>query len=384
VTSASLASPLAAMPDRVLDSSASDGCGILVRMAVEELASTGTTQDVPTARALVQRVLGLLVLVVILALVVSVLPGLHDVRAQFSRANPIWLVATFLCALASTLSYVAALRGTLSRQIPWGGSWNLGMAEQGSNVLLPTGGVGGPALGAIVMRRAGVPTAIANPRSAALFLLTSATSFAAIIVAGTATGIGLLPAGGVAWVGTLLPAGMAAAAVLAVASLGHLPVGEASPTHGFVKRWRRRFGSLLRDGVQQSIALLREHDPLVIFGCIGYLGFDIAAVGCAFQAFGGGGPPIGAFVLAYTLGQVGALIPTPGGLGGTEGGLIGMFVVYGASAAPAAAAVLAYRVFQLGLPALFGLIAFGRIGRRLRDEELTAAVAARFSNDPPL
>jgi uncharacterized membrane protein YbhN (UPF0104 family) len=349
-------------------------------MAVEELASADETQDVPTARALAQRVLGLLVLVVVLALVVSVLPGLQDVREQFSRADPAWIVVTFLCALASTLSYVAALRGTLSRRIAWSASWNLGMAEQGSNVLLPTGGVGGPALGAIVMRRAGVPTAIANPRSAALFLLTSATSFAAIIVAGTATGIGLLPAG-VSWVATLLPAGLAVAAIAAVASLGHLPVGEPSPSHGLVKRWRRRIGSLLRDGVQQSITLLREHDPLVIFGCIGYLGFDIAAVGTAFQAFGGGGPPIGAFVLAYTLGQVGALIPTPGGLGGTEGGLIGMFVVYGASAAPAAAAVLAYRVFQLGLPALFGLIAFGRIGRRLRDDELTAAVAARFSNE---
>ena len=60
-----------------------------------------------------------------------------------------------------------------------------------------------------------------------------------------------------------------------------------------------------------------------------------------------------------------------------------MFVVYGAPAAPTTAAVLAYRVFQLGLPAVFGLIAFGRIRRRLRDADLTAEVAARFSADPP-
>ena len=81
---------------------------------------------------------------------------------------------------------------------------------------------------------------------------------------------------------------------------------------------------------------------------------------------------------------MGALIPTPGGLGGTEGGLIGMLVVYGAPAAAATAAVLAYRVFQLGLPAFFGLIAFGRIRRRLRDTELTAEVAERFRADAPL
>ena len=55
-----------------------------------------------------------------------------------------------------------------------------------------------------------------------------------------------------------------------------------------------------------------------------------------------------------------------------------MFVVYGAPAAPAAAAVLAYRVFQLGLPVIFGLLAFREIRRRLRNEEETAAVIARF------
>ena len=78
---------------------------------------------------------------------------------------------------------------------------------------------------------------------------------------------------------------------------------------------------------------------------------------------------------------MGGLIPTPGGLGGTEGGLIGMFVLYGAPAAQATAAVLAYRVFQLGLPAVLGLIAFGRIRRRLRDADLTAEVAAQFDSE---
>jgi uncharacterized membrane protein YbhN (UPF0104 family) len=337
-------------------------------------------QEVPASATLVRRALGLVGLIAVLALVVSTLPGLEDVRERFNRANPVWLAVMFACTLASTLSYVAAVHGTLSRRFPWRASWNLGMAEQGSNVLLPTGGIGGPALGALVMRRAGVPSAFATPRSAALFLLTSGASFAAIAIAGTATGLGLLPSG-VSWVGTLLPAALAVAAVAAVAALGRLPVGEPSHSPGFLARWATRIGALLRDGVQESFALLRARDPLVVGGCVGYLAFAIAALGASFQAFGGDGPPIGAFVLAYTLGQVGALIPTPGGVGGTEGGLIGMFVVYGAPAAPAAAAVLAYRVFQLGLPALFGLIAFGRIRRRLRDDELTAAVAARFETE---
>lgn len=336
--------------------------------------------QVPTARALLRRALGLLVVVAVLALVVGVLPGLADVRERFDRADPAWLAATFAFTLASMLSYVAALRGTLSPGIGWRASWNLAMAEQGSNVLLPTGGVGGPALGALIMRRAGVPIGFAAPRSAALFLLTSAASFAAIVIAGTATGIDLLPAG-VSWVGTLLPAALAVVVVAAVAALGHLPVGQPGEAQGLVARWRHRVAALLRDGVNESFTLLRARNPLVIGGCLGYLVFAIAALGAAFEAFGGGGPPIGAFVLAYTLGQVGALVPTPGGLGGTEGGLIGMFALYGAAVAPTAAAVLGYRVFQLGLPAILGLIAFRQIRRRLLDEELTAQVAARFSDD---
>ena len=185
------------------------------------------------------------------------------------------------------------------------------MAEQGSNVLLPTGGVGGPALGAILLRRAGVPTGVAAARSAALLLLMSTTSYAAIA---TATGVGLLP-GDVSWVGTLLPAGLALAVVTAVVALGHLPVAQRAQNERRGRRWARQAAALLRDGVHESIALLRKHDSLVIGGCIGYLAFDIAALGAAFRALGGGGPLLGAFVLAYALGRVGSGIPTPCGLG---------------------------------------------------------------------
>jgi uncharacterized membrane protein YbhN (UPF0104 family) len=336
---------------------------------------------VPSSNALVRRAIGLVIVFVVAVLIVRVLPGLGPVRKRLNQADPVWLAVTFGFAFASTLSYVAALRGTLSRRLGWRASWNLGMAEQGSNVLLPTGGIGGPALGALLMRRAGVPSAFATPRSVALFLLTSGASFAAITIAGLLTGVGVLPSNNTSWVGTLLPAGLAVAAVAAVAALGRLPVGTPSKSQRFHVRWATRLGALLRDGVQESFRLLRSRDPLVIGGCVGYLGFAIAAVAASYQAFGGGGPPIGAFVLAYTLGQVGALIPTPGGLGGTEGGLIGMFVVYGAPVAPTAAAILGYRVFQVGLPAVLGLIAFAQIRRRLRDDELTAAVAARFAGE---
>ena len=58
--------------------------------------------------------------------------------------------------------------------------------------------------------------------------------------------------------------------------------------------------------------------------------------------------------------------PTPAGVGGTEAGLIGMFVVFGAPLAGTTAAVLAYRVLQLGLPALLSALAAVDLRRLLR------------------
>ena len=45
--------------------------------------------------------------------------------------------------------------------------------------------------------------------------------------------------------------------------------------------------------------------------------------------------------------------------------LIAAFVIYGISAPDAAAAVLAYRTLQLGLPAIVGTVAFARLRRTL-------------------
>ena len=77
--------------------------------------------------------------------------------------------------------------------MPWRRALVLGLAEQGANVLLPAGGAGGPAFGALVMRRVGVPAELAAQRHAALFLATSAVGFFALVIAGTGEAVGLLP-----------------------------------------------------------------------------------------------------------------------------------------------------------------------------------------------
>ena len=84
------------------------------------------------------------------------------------------------------LGFVRALWSAFDRVMPWRRALVLGLAEQGANVLLPAGGAGGPAYGAYVLTRLGVPADLASQRHAALFLVTSAVSFGAIMLAGGA------------------------------------------------------------------------------------------------------------------------------------------------------------------------------------------------------
>ena len=78
-------------------------------------------------------------------------------------------------------------------------------------------------------------------------------------------------------------------------------------------------------------------------------------LGVCFKAFGNDVPPVGVLLVAYLVGQLGSLIPIPGGIGGVDGGLIGTLVLYGVDPADAAVAVIAYRGLLLAIPAILGL-----------------------------
>jgi uncharacterized membrane protein YbhN (UPF0104 family) len=334
-------------------------------------------RDAIDGRAIAERGAFFLVVLVAVAVGVSTLPGVGDVRDRLSDARPGWLVVVVICALGSMLGFVRTLWAVFDRVLAWRRALVLGLAEQGANVLLPAGGAGGPALGAYVMTRLGVPADLAARRHAALFLSTSVIGFAAIVVAGIAVAVGVLP-GDASLPATLLPAAGGATLLALLYVYARLPPAEEPQRGGLWHAlWRlRRF---VHDGVRTTVALLRHGDRLLIVGALTYYAFDMASLGAAFQAFGGGAPPLGVFVLAYTLGHAGALLPTPGGVGGTEGGLIGMFAFYGTPLGVAAAAVLAYRVFQLGLPAIAGAVALVRVRHVLAHPPPREEVAARFA-----
>jgi uncharacterized membrane protein YbhN (UPF0104 family) len=326
-------------------------------------------------RHLARRLLELLVLVVLVAILISALPGLGSIRRRFDQVDPGFLALIFALELASVLSYVVAFRGVFCRRLGWGFSYQLGMAEQATNVLLPTGGAGGLALGAWALRQGGMRTEHIGRRSVTFFLITSAANFLVVVVVGTLLLAGILK-GTAPTVPTLVFTLAGLAAIAFVAALPAL-LQHVDPNAG-----RRRVGRLLRgavvslaDGVRDTGVLLRSGSPAAVGGSAGYMGFDIAALAAAFAAFEGV-PPLGPFLFAYVIGQLGGLIPLPGGIGGTDGGLIGGLVLYGAPLSQAVAAVLVYRAFQLCMPSLLGAVAFVQLRRRLSGSEQPAAMCA--------
>ena len=344
------------------------------------------------AGRLARRAGELAVLGVVVALLISTLPGLGEVRERFADAQLVWLLAVVVLELASCLSYVVAFRGVFCSRLDWRFSYEIGMAEQATNVLLPAGGVGGLALGAWALRQGGMSTGHIARRSVAFFVLTSAPNFICAAVFGSILATGLVPDAGPGAL-TIALAGLAWAAIVLVALLPRilerLDPAVRPPEHvheSRIVRLRRilRQGAVTAAaGVQDAVVLLRNRDTMVLFGSIGYMAFDAAALAAAFAAFGGT-PDLATFVFAYVIGQLGGLIPLPGGIGGTDGGLIAALTVYGSPLSQATAAVLAYRAFQLSIPAILGSIAFVQLRNTLARDEAPAALCEPFDEPLPV
>lgn len=335
-----------------------------------------------SSRHLLVRVAQIIALIALVAIAVSALPGLDDVKSRVQGADAKWVVASAIAELGSCAGYLLVFRATFCTQMPWGLSYDIAMSELAANSLLPAGGAGGLALGVWALREAGMPTAHIARRTVAFFVVTSAANFVALIVVGLGVFIGIVSGNGSA-VLTLVPALVAALASVLVClspkmlrALGQRGAdAEPHSLGGRVKRALRRGLSAGADGVEQAILLLRSHSFGVIVGSLAYMAFDIAALGFAFAAVGHE-PRIGTLVLGYLIGQLGNLIPLPGGVGGTEGALIGVFALYGVDLPEATAAVLIYRLFQLVIPALLGAPAFIALRRRLAHADKPGLVCA--------
>ena len=125
--------------------------------------------------------------------------------------------------------------------------------------------------------------------------------------------------------------------------------------------------------MRTALRLTRERDPGLL-GAIGWWYFDIATLWACFHAFGLA-PPFAVVVMAYFIGQLGNVLPLPGGVGGVEGAMVGAFVGFGVEAGLALVAVLTYRAFAFWLPTIPGAVAYLQLRKTVQRWKLERVAA---------
>ena len=319
------------------------------------------------SRRLLRRALQVIAALGVVGLVVLLAPGLGEVRDKLGGADPAWIALAVALELMSGISYVLMFRPVFCGHMPWRTSWEIGWSELAMGSIVPASGAGGLALGAWILHEGGMPAERIARRSVAFFLIKSSVNFAAVAVIGTLMALGVGPHH------SLLLTALPAAAALLVIGLVLLvprigPGAEPQPDASRVTRTISAARTALTTGTTEAVQILRSRNPQVLLGSFGYWAFDNAVLWATFKSFGYS-PPITVILMAYLIGQLGGLLPIPGGIGGIDGGLFATLVVFGVPAATAAAAVLAYRVILFWLPLIVGAVAFASLRRGLNDPD---------------
>jgi uncharacterized protein (TIRG00374 family) len=315
-------------------------------------------------RRLARRFVQVVALLAVLVLIAFFAPGLGEVRQRLSNLAPGWIALAVVLEALSCASYVLMFRPIFCSRMSWRTSTEIALSELAVGSIVPASGAAGLALGAWILHRGGMPADRIARRSVAFFLIKSSVNFVAVAVIGAAMAIGLVGPHKSLWL-TALPALLAAAVIALVLVLPRLGRGpDADPEASKLRRGLVATRRAVIDGTVEAIAIVRSGHPLVFVGAFGYWIFDNAVLWATFHAVGAE-VPIAIILMGYLIGQLGGLLPIPGGIGGIDGGLLGTLVVYGVPAGATAAAVLAYRVILFWLPLVVGGVAFLSLRRAL-------------------
>jgi len=314
-------------------------------------------------RRLGRRALLIVALLVVIALVAALTPGLGEVRDKLQNASWTWLALAVVLEGLSGMSYVLMFRPVFCRLMSFRSAMEISWSELGMGSLVPASGIGGLALGAWVLTRDGMSPERVAERSVAFFVIKGSVNFIAVAILGVIMFAGVGPQQSVLL--TLLPAALAVTLIAAVLSMPRLGPGrEVAPDARKVRRTVSSARAALVGGVTAAVQVVKRGEISLIAGAIGYWAFDNAVLWATLQAFDVD-VPLTVVLMGYLIGQLGGLLPIPGGVGGIDGGLIGTLIVYGAPAVGVTAAVLAYRLILFWLPLVAGAVAFVSLRRAI-------------------
>jgi putative heme transporter len=313
-----------------------------------------------------------------------VLPKLAGVGKTVHRlegGNTWWIAVGVVLEGMSFAGYMALFRAVFVRgegRIGWRESYEITMAGVVATRLFAAAGAGGIALTAWALRRSGMEPRLVACRMVAFMVLLYVIYAGSVLIDGVGLGSGLFPGGG-SFAITFVPA-IAAAILFGLAGAMSLLPGDAerrlhrsASGSGRLAHWVARAvtaPALAASGVRTAIDLIRSRDPGLL-GALAWWGFDISVLWAMFHAFGSP-PPFTVIWMAYFVGMLGNLLPLPGGIGGVEGGMIGVLAAFGVDLQLSVAAVLSYRGISFWLPTVPGAIAYFQLRRtvaRWREEQ---------------
>jgi glycosyltransferase 2 family protein len=305
----------------------------------------------PLLRIRLRYLLVVVAVVIAAHLLVADVSDLHEIARALERAQWGWLV---LAALASAVTYVmaaVAIRGASGRPLPLGQATLVQLASSVANLLAP-GGLGGIGVNTRYLERSGLTRA----ESVAAATLTNAAGVvlhvgAFAVLAGVLLGTGIEPVDLPGrW--DLLVAIVAATTLAGIVFWS--PIG------------RHRLLPPAREAARSLLASLRHpgQAALVFAGQAGLTVGYVLALSFSLYAFGAA-PSLLDVAAAYLAGAaIGAISPTPSGLGAIEAALVGALIRLNVPSGVAVAGVLAFRLVTYWLPILPGAAAFHALRRR--------------------
>src|SRR3954447_8860138 len=292
---------------------------------------------------------------------------------RIEKGDKWWIGVGVVFEVLSFGGYIALFRTVFVKRphphshlerINWRVTYEITMAVLAATRLFAAAGAGGIALTAWALRRSGMEPRLVACRLVAFNVILYTVYGASMLIDGLGLGIGLFPGGG-SFAITFIPAIAAALLFSAAAGIAALP-GDAERRMG---RWAAGGGrmshflarastipALVGTGVRTASDVIRAKDPGVL-GALAWWGFDISVLWAMFHAFGEP-PPFTVIWMAYFVGTLGNLLPVPGGIGGVEGGMIGVFAAFHVNLELATLAVLSYRAISFWLPTVPGGIAY--------------------------
>ena len=274
----------------------------------------------------------------------------------FSEAHWGWVA---MAVVFSALSYPAAamaLLGYVPERVPFLRTVAAQVAGSFVKIVAPAA-VGGVALNARFLQRAGVRPGLAVASVGASQLFALGSHFLLLLIFGYLTGTEKTP--------SLTPSRTVIGGLLTVAVLA-LVVASIPFLRKFVVT---RVRSLFAGVVPRMLDVLQRPQKL-LFGIGGSVLLTAAFVMCldaSIRAFGHGSAhlSLASVAVVFLAGNaLGSAAPTPGGVGAVEATLTVGLIAVGLPKEVAAPAVLLYRLLTLWLPVLPGWLFFNQLTRR--------------------